>query len=163
MNKKTLVIVGVTVIGLMIGLWLFFSSPRRQITKMLEAVAELSTSSVLESPEKKLANAKELVSYFTPSIIIEWPGDEVVSAGRWEGTDQIYDRVLGYKKQTIYKIKISDLVIEASRGKPLAQAGFNLVVSQGRAVWAWQARAELTKATGRWQIAKLNFTPVIQK
>ena len=165
MNKKTLslIIIAVVASGLIIGLWLWWSSPRRQITKTLETVATLSGSALLESPEEKLANATELVKYFAPAIIIEWPGDEVIPAGRWEGTEQIYNQVLSYKNKAIYKIKISDLVIQAARGQTTATAEFNLTVSQQRNFWAWQAVAELTKVTGRWQIAKLNFMPVIQK
>lgn len=166
MNKKNSIIVLFIIIiigGLTVG-WYWQTNPDRQIRKILATMAELGSAPVGESPIVKAVKSRKLEGYFSADGFIEWPGDEVIPAGRWTGGKQIAEQVLAAKNSAIYEVKIDNLTVEAERRDRGAEAKFTLVVREGlNTTWAWLGEARFVRAGSSWLATQLIFAPILRR
>ena len=166
MNKKTLTVIVLSLL-VIIGLatiWYWQTNPERQIKKTLALMAELGSSPVGESPIAKALKAKKLGGYFLPNAFIEWPGDEIIPAGRWTGRENIIQQVLAAKNSANYQVSVDNPSIESERRNRDATAEFILVVREGaNTTWAWLGVARFLKDGQRWSVTRLTFTPILRR
>ncbi len=126
-------------------------------------MAELGSSPVGESSIAKVVKSQKLGEYFSEDAFIEWPGDEIIPAGRWTGRDNIIQQVLAAKNSATYQVAVDDLIIEAKRRNRVAAAEFTLVVREGVNTWAWLGVARLLRADRRWSVSQLIFAPILRR
>ena len=162
--KRTIPITIVLVIIIsLIAVWFWYTSPSRQIEKTLETMAELGSAPTGESSIAKALKSQSLSKYFSEAAFIDWPGDEVIPAGRWAGREQITQQVLAAKSSASYQVSISDLLIEAPRRTIVGAAEFTLVVREGVNTWAWLAQVQLSKNGQQWLVNQLVFEPILKR
>ena len=165
MTKKTLttIVLSLLVIIGLITIWYWRTNPDRQIKKTLAIMAELGSSPVGESSIAKALKAKKLGEHFSPDAFIEWPGDEIIPAGRWANRENITQQTLAAKNSTNYQVSVEDPKIESERRRRDATAEFTLVVREGiNTTWAWLGVAKLLKNDRRWLVTQLTFTSILR-
>jgi len=160
----TTIIISLMIAGGLTLVWYWQTDPERQIEKTLTAMAELGSSPAGESSIAKTLKTRRLIEYFSDNAFIEWPGDEVIPAGRWTGREQISQQVLvlAAKNSANYSVSLTDLTIEVKRRPAGAGAQFTLVVREGLDTWAWLAEADLAKIERRWLVSQLIFKPILR-
>lgn len=165
MNKNLLVAVAVALLTTagVFGWWYWRSSPERQIKKLLVAITELGSSPIGESTITKALRAQKLARYFSADSFVEWPGDEIIPAGRWSGRENIRQQVLAAKSSATYSVAVEDLAIVAQRRSPTAGADFSLVVKEGGRVWAWLATVRLMRISGDWSVNQVVLKPILRR
>ncbi|MBI2097560.1 MAG: hypothetical protein HYT46_01335 [Candidatus Vogelbacteria bacterium] len=164
MNKTLAIIICslLVVVGLL-TIWYWRTNPERQIRKTLTTMAELGSSPAGESSIAKAVKSQKLGEYFSEDGFIEWPGDEVIPAGRWTGREQINQQVLAAKNSATYQVSVDDLIIETRRWNRSAAAEFTLVVREGVNTWAWLGATHLFKDGRRWSVTQLIFAPILRR
>ncbi|MBI4136228.1 MAG: hypothetical protein HY481_01620 [Candidatus Vogelbacteria bacterium] len=148
---------------MLLTLWYWRSNPERQIGKTLTIMAELGSAPAGESSIAKALKTRQLVEHFSNQAFIEWPGDEVIPAGRWAGREQISQQVLAAKNSANYSVSLADLAIAAKRRRADATVQFTLIAREGLDTWAWLAKANLLKADRRWLVTQLIFAPILRR
>lgn len=156
-------VLALTVAAGLATIWYWRSNPDRQIKKTLTTMAELGSSPVSESSIAKVLKTQRLAEYFSEDAFIEWPGDEVIPAGRWLGRENIIQQVLAAKNSATYQVSIDDLVIVSKRRRHDATAKFTLVVREGVSTWVWLGNAQLFKDGRRWSATQLKFSPILRR
>lgn len=127
-------------------------------------MAELGSSPAGESSITKALKAKKLGEYFAPDAFIEWPGDEVIPAGRWAGRENIIQQVLVAKNSANYQVSVDNPSIESGRRNRAATAKFTLVVREGiNTTWAWLGTAQLLKNGRLWSVTQMTFAPILRR
>lgn len=163
MNKKFAIVLVVLLLFVSgFGFWYWQSLPSRQIVKTLETMAELGSSPPAEPRINQTLAARRLADHFSQQAFIEWPGDELIPAGRWSGRESIMTQVLAAKNSATYKVSVVDLTLTAVRGRRQAETSFSLTVREGGRIWTWLAGAQLIKDGGDWLVDQLFLNPVLR-